>query len=126
MALSRESCFDRFVADLATVVSALVDAPAIPGPAGEAPQGGWIVTLQAEQAVRGVLVAHFDRTGADRPLSALWGWKSSRPGSRHRHAQGDVWAGRGFDGAGTAVRRRTLRHRVGRTPRRTSPRPATV
>jgi len=65
MAIAPEACFGRFVADLARVVSALVDAPALPGPAIEAPEGGWIVTLQAEQAVRGVLHVHFDRTGAD-------------------------------------------------------------
>lgn len=79
MALSRESCFDRFVADLATVVSALVDAPAIPGPAGEAPEGGWIVTLQAEQAVRGVLVVHFDRTGADALAKRVMGMEVEPP-----------------------------------------------
>ena len=65
MVLPRQACFDRFVADLATVVSALVDAPAIPGPAGEAPEGGWILTITFEEAVRGDLFVHFDRTGAD-------------------------------------------------------------
>ena len=79
MALSRESCFDRFVADLATVVSALVDAPAIPGPASEAPEGGWIVTLQAEQAVRGVLLVHFDRTAADALTKRVMGMEVEPP-----------------------------------------------
>ena len=65
MATFRESCFERFVADLAAVVGALVAESATPGPATEAPEGGWIVTLQAEQAVRGLLLVHFDRTAAD-------------------------------------------------------------
>jgi len=79
MALSREACFERFIADLATVVSALVDAPAIPGPASEAPEGGWIVTLQAEQAVRGVLLVHFDRTGADTLAKRVMGMEVEPP-----------------------------------------------
>jgi flagellar motor switch protein FliN/FliY len=79
MALSRESCFDRFVADLATVVGALVGEPAAAGPAGEAPEGGWVVTLQAEQAVRGVLLVHFDRTGADALAKRVMGMEVEPP-----------------------------------------------
>lgn len=79
MALSRQSCFDRFVADLATVVSVLVDAPANAGPAGEAPMGGWIVTLQAEQALEGVLVVHFDRLGADALAKRVIGMEVEPP-----------------------------------------------
>jgi len=79
MASSRESFFDRFLADLGTVVSALVDAPAVPGPASEAPEGGWIVTLQAEKAVRGMLLVHFDRTGADALTKRVMGMDLEPP-----------------------------------------------
>jgi len=76
MSPSPDACFDRFVADLSTVVSALVDAPAMPGPAGEAPEGGWMITLQGEQTLRGVLVVHFDRTGADALAKRVMGMET--------------------------------------------------
>jgi flagellar motor switch protein FliN len=65
MLLTREDLFHRFVADLATVVGALVDAPSTGGPAADAPEGGWIVSLQAEQSARGVLAVEFDRNAIE-------------------------------------------------------------
>lgn len=65
MALTRQTWFDRFAADLAVVVSALVDTPATASPAIEPPEGGWVVTLQGEQGVRGVLLVQFDRAAAE-------------------------------------------------------------
>ena len=65
MVLTRQAWFDRFAADLASVVSALVDAPATAGPADAPPEGGWVVTLQGEQGVRGALQVQFDRTAAE-------------------------------------------------------------
>ncbi len=65
MALTRQAWFDRFAADLAAVVSALVDAPATAAPAVEAPEGGWVVTLRGEQGVGGVLLVQFDRAAAE-------------------------------------------------------------
>jgi flagellar motor switch protein FliN len=65
MVLTRQAWFDRFAADLASVVSALVDAPAAAGPSDAPPEGGWVVTLQGEQGVRGALQVQFDRTAAE-------------------------------------------------------------
>jgi flagellar motor switch protein FliN len=65
MSLTREELFGRFVADLATVIGALIDAPSIGGPSAAAPEGGWVVSLQAEQAARGVVLVEFDRNAIE-------------------------------------------------------------
>jgi flagellar motor switch protein FliN len=79
MALTRQAWFDRFAADLAAVVSALVDAPATASPAVEPPEGGWVVTLQGEQGVRGVLLVQFDRAAAEVLTKRVMGMEVEPP-----------------------------------------------
>ncbi len=65
MAFARTDWFDRFAANLAAVIAALVDATVTTGPSDAAPADGWIVTMQAGGNGRGELVVEFDRTATE-------------------------------------------------------------
>ena len=73
MSLSRHDLFDRFVASLAAVLGALVDAPSVARAAEGSPEGGWVVSLQAEQAARGTLVVEFDRDALEALTKRIMG-----------------------------------------------------
>jgi flagellar motor switch protein FliN/FliY len=65
MSFTRQEWVDRFVADLATVIGALVAATPTAGPSTEPPSDGWVVTLRADQGSRGELVVEFDRAATE-------------------------------------------------------------
>ena len=65
MPLSRQEWFDRVVAQLATVIGALVDGAAVAGPGMEAPEPGWVATLQASGGAHGSLSIEFDEAAAE-------------------------------------------------------------
>lgn len=76
MSLTREEVFQRFVTSLAAVVGALVDAKTASQPSTGEPEGGWVVTLQAEQSVRGALFVEFDRTALEALTKLVMGMET--------------------------------------------------
>ena len=79
MSFTRQAWIDRFVADLATVIGALVEATATAGQAAVAPSDGWVVTLRAEQGSRGELAVEFDRIATEVLTKRVMGMEIEPP-----------------------------------------------
>jgi flagellar motor switch protein FliN len=65
MSISRQLWIDRFAAQLAIVIGALVEAGASVASSDTAPTGGWVAILRAEGAARGSLSIHFDEASLE-------------------------------------------------------------
>ena len=79
MTFSSHEGYDRFTGELATVIGALSDGFAAAGIGTTPPEGGWVVTMQGEQGVRGSLVVEFDRNATEALVKKIVGMDFEPP-----------------------------------------------